>query len=124
MNLELTGKLVESLAEVTGKGRNGDWVKQEFIVETTDDQYPKKVCFSLWGDRTQALKTIQPGSLIKVKFNIESREYNSRWYTDARAWRVEMLDGSSDSAPPQQEASAAPAPASTEVSDGKDDLPF
>jgi hypothetical protein len=47
---ELTGKVLQVLPEQTGTGRNGQWSRQDFIVET-QEQFPKKVCFSAWGDK-------------------------------------------------------------------------
>jgi len=29
---------------------------------------------------------------------VESREYNGRWYTDVKAWKVETAEGASGSA--------------------------
>ncbi len=121
MNLELTAKLIQVMPEVTGSGRNGEWKKREFVVETTDDQYPRKVCFSVWGDRTQSLESFQPGTMLKVSFNIESREYNDRWYTDARAWRVESADQGAQSTP---EGGSTPAHTAADAPESKDDLPF
>ena len=125
MNLELTGKLIQVMPEVTGTGKNGAWVKQEFIVETTDSQFPRKVCFSLWGEKAQSLQSIEQGSMVKVSFNLESREYNNRWYTDARAWRLEQAGeqgvSANVSSPPQHSMADAP---DTSTEEGKDDLPF
>lgn len=90
MSLEITGRLVKIMPEQTGSGKNGNWVKQEFVIETAE-QYPKKVCFSLWGDKTSVLKSVSQGDELKVFFNVESREYNERFYTDLRAWRVETV---------------------------------
>ncbi len=87
MNLEITGKLIKKLPEQTGEGKFGKWIKQEFIIET-QDQYPKKICFSTWGDKTDFLKKVSEGDIITVSFNPESREYNERWYTDLRAWKI------------------------------------
>ncbi len=87
MNLEISGKLIKKLPEQTGEGKFGKWIKQDFIIETTD-QYPKKVCFSTWGDKTDILKKFSEGDKITVSFNPESREYNERWYTDLRAWKI------------------------------------
>jgi hypothetical protein len=120
MNLELTGKLVQVMPEVTGKGRNGEWKKREFVVETADDQYPRKVCFSVWGDRVESLESLEPGMTLKVNFNLESREYNSRWYTDARAWRVEAAE--SGGAP--SDSGGMPEHTEADMPDTKDDLPF
>lgn len=93
MSLEITGKLVEILPEQSGQGRNGTWKKQAFVIETTD-QYPKKVCFNLWGDRISMLEGLSSGHTIKVAFDLESREYNGRWYTDAKAWKVDSQEQS------------------------------
>lgn len=48
--LSITGKVIKILPQQTGQGAKGSWFKQEFVIET-NDQYPKKVCFSAWGDR-------------------------------------------------------------------------
>ena len=58
----------------------------------TPGQYPKKVCMNLWGDKVDEIK-IGVGDKITASINIESREYNGRWYTDVRAWKVQK-DGS------------------------------
>lgn len=88
MALEISGKLLQLLSEQSGTGKNGTWVKQDFIIETAE-QYPKKVCFSAWGDKVALLKKFAIGSTLKVSFNAESREYNGKWYTDLRIWKLE-----------------------------------
>lgn len=89
MALEISGKVIQILPLETGEGKNGQWKKQFFIMEYMDGNYPKKLCVSVWGDKTDAVRTMQPGSNVKVSFNVDSREYNGRWYTDVRAWRIE-----------------------------------
>jgi len=90
MAVEITGRVVNVLAPVTGQSKSGsgEWKKQEFIIET-QSQYPKKIIFSLWGDKTEQINGLQPGEDVKVSFDPESREYNGRWYTDLRAWKIE-----------------------------------
>lgn len=85
-------RVVQVMPVVTGQGRNGEWRKQEIIVETTNSQYPKKVCISVWGDKINP-SLMQEGVLLNIDFDIESREYNSRWYTDVKAWRMEPAQG-------------------------------
>jgi hypothetical protein len=133
------------MSEVTGTGKNGtNWIKQEFVLET-QDQYPKKVCMSVWGDKTQDLAPLQEGEIVKVQFNVESREYNERWYTEIRAWKLDPASAApqagapSGYAPqaapsgyaPQSSSPSVPAfqPVSNEnsdffKSDETDDLPF
>ncbi|MCS6821492.1 MAG: DUF3127 domain-containing protein [Microscillaceae bacterium] len=98
MNLELSGKLIQILPEQTGQGRNGIWRKQEFVIET-QEQYPKKVCFNVWGDKIDTLSKYRIGDMLKVAFNIESREWNGKWFTDARAWKIEKSSDTDEYSP-------------------------
>lgn len=88
MALEITGKLTQLLPLQSGTSARGEWKKQDFILET-EEQYPKKVCISLWGDKLADIEGIQMGETITASVNIESREFNGRWYTDVRAWRIQ-----------------------------------
>jgi len=94
MALELTGKLIKVLNPQSGQGKNGTWQKQEFVIETAD-QYPKKICVTAWSDKVDDLKKYTLGDNLKVSVNLESREYNEKWYTEARAWRIEADNGQS-----------------------------
>ena len=87
--MQLTAKLVTLLPLQTGKGKNGDWKKQDFIIET-DDAYPKKICVSVWGDKIDPTALVV-GNELKIDFDLESREYNGRWYTDVKAWKIELV---------------------------------
>ena len=119
MSLDLKGRLVKKLPLVSGEGRNGKWEKQEFVIET-DDQYPKKICISLWGDKIKKLESVQEGDKLTVSVNIESREYNERWYTDVRSWRIQAeSEGGSPGLPPLPPEAQVDEPQSPEG-----DLPF
>ncbi len=124
MSVELRGKLIKKLPVVSGEGRNGPWQKQEFVIET-EDQFPKKICISVWGDRIRSLEGFAEGDVVKVDANIESREYNERWYTDVRAWRIERIG--EDGLPPMPPGDIPPGdipPPAEEDSNGEGDLPF
>ena len=88
--LELTGKITQVLPEKTGTSARGGWRKQEYIIEIPGD-YPKQVCFMVWGDRIDQFG-IREGQDLKVSIDLESREYNGRWYTDVKAWRIDPAD--------------------------------
>ena len=89
MTLEVIGKVVRHLPRQSGVGKNGAWSKCDFVIETLE-QYPKKVCISAWGDKSDNLEQQCPvGKTVKVAVNIESREFNDKWYTDVRAWRID-----------------------------------
>ena len=114
--MQLTAKLIQVLPLQTGTGKNGQWKKQDIIVET-EATYPKKVCVSIWGDKIDAGQ-LQPGNQLKIDFDVESREFNGRWYTDVKAWKIEVAG----SAP----AGGGDEPSIRAVIDIKeeDDLPF
>ena len=86
--MQLTAKLTQLLPIQTDTGNKGEWEKQDIIVET-DGQYPKKVCISFWGDKINEGQ-LQIGNILQIDFDIESREYNSKWYTDVKAWKIEV----------------------------------
>ncbi len=88
--MQLTAKLNQLLPIQTGTGKNGEWKKQDIIVES-DGQYPKKLCISIWGDKINESQ-LQIGNLLKIDFDIESREYNTKWYTDIKAWKIEIVE--------------------------------
>ena len=115
--MEITGTVVSLLPMQSGQGKNGTWKKQEFIIETPG-QYPKKVCLSLWGEKVDEIR-IAVGEKITASINIESREYNGRWYTDVRAWKIAKGNGGGTNEAPPIDSSFAP-----DASSGSDDLPF
>ena len=90
--MEIKGKVVKVLPELTGEGKNGPWIKRSFIIET-ESQYPKKVQISSFGDKLN-VGLIKEGNILNVSIELESREYNGRWYTDVRAWKIELLEQS------------------------------
>jgi hypothetical protein len=119
--MQLSAKLVQLLPLQTGNGKNGQWKKQDIIVET-EATYPKKVCISVWGDKIDA-SLLQPGNLLKIDFDVESREYNGRWYTDVKAWKIEIAgSGAPSQGVPEAPAKAGSFTASSTEED--DDLPF
>ena len=84
--MEITGKIIQILPEKSGESTRGPWRKQEYVLET-DGQYPKQICFMAWGDKIDEF-AIRETETLTVAINIESREYNGRWYTDVKAWKV------------------------------------
>lgn len=117
--MDISGKIIQLLPAQTGNGKNGQWKKQEFILET-GDTYPKKVCIAVWGDKID-MNSFKIGDALDVSFDVESREFNGKWYTDVKAWKV--------NAAKQKEAAARNTPrmAAPQPMDDlpqSDDLPF
>jgi hypothetical protein len=86
--MQLTAKLIQLLTIQTGNSKNGEWKKQDIIVQT-DGQYTKKICISIWGDKINS-EQLTIGNNLTIDFDIESREFSGKWYTDLKAWKVEF----------------------------------
>lgn len=122
---------------VIGEGRNGQWVKQEYLA-VYGDRYPKSFVFALMGERVDKYKgLLSIGSEVEISFDIESREYNGRYFTNVSVWNVEPVSAApaAPAAPisPVESNYTAAAPAQPnpfdEVKQAKqdvesDDLPF
>ncbi|HQJ89978.1 MAG TPA: DUF3127 domain-containing protein, partial [Paludibacteraceae bacterium] len=49
--MEISGRIIAVLPLQSGTSARGAWKKQEYVIEhELDSQYPKKMCFNLWGD--------------------------------------------------------------------------
>ncbi len=107
MALELEGRIARKLNVQTGTSARGTWSKQEFIFEYQEGNFPTQVCMNVWGDeKVKDLEKYQVGDKVKVAFNLSSREYNGRWYTDVRAWRIEPAGASAPASYPEASAQA------------------
>lgn len=138
--MEVTGKIIVALPEVGGTSQKGNpWKKREYVLET-QETYPRKVFFNFFGDRVDQFP-LQVGQMVKISFDIDSREYNGRWYVECRAWKAEDPNaaGANYGAPQQQQnygpatqmpqgyatSAAAPAPPAPDLAPNPtDDLPF
>ena len=125
--MEITGKVVAVLELQSGTSKKGsEWKKRDFVIETLDEKFPKKVCFTLFGDRADACPSID--SVVTVAFDIDAHEYNGKWFNSVNAWKVEPAQAEPaprTSIPPQQ---AAPAPVANSnpapSNSSSTDLPF
>lgn len=108
--MEVTGKIIVALPEVGGQSQKGNaWKKREYVLET-QETYPRKVFFNFFGDRVDQFP-LQVGQMVKISFDIDSREYNGRWYVDIRAWKAEDATPGTAPAPGAYGAPAAYGPA-------------
>ncbi len=124
--MEITGKIIAVLPERGGVSKTGnEWKMQEYVLET-HEQYPKKICFNVFGADKIAQFNIQAGDEMTVSFDINAREYNGRWYNDIRAWRVER--GTAPAAAPMDipviNAPKVEVPDFSKDANDPDELPF
>lgn len=90
--MEITGKIISVLEPVSGTSKAGrEWKKQEYVLEVPNGDFePRKVFFNFFGTAADQYQ-LKAGKDYKISFNLESREFNGRWYTDVRAWKAEEV---------------------------------
>lgn len=109
--MEFKGKVIAVLDKKSGTSKAGnEWAKQEYVIEEIEGQYPKKMCFEVFGEDKISQFNIKVGQVLGVNFNIDSREWQGRWFNQVQAWKIVNLD--------QQ------APKATTPSNEREDLPF
>ena len=109
--MEITGKIIAVLPAQSGVSqRTGNpWKSQDYVIET-HDQYPKRCCFRVFGEEKINQFNIQLGEEMTVSFDIDSHEYQGRWFNDVRAWAVNRNVQVPGAAPVAGVAPAAPMP--------------
>lgn len=127
--MEISGRIIVALDPVGGVSKAGkEWKKREYVLET-QDTYPRKVAFNFFGDRVDQYP-LALGDDITLTFDIESREFNGRWYTDIRGIRADKIGAAAPSAAPAAApfgaypGAPAPMPPADIAGEPTDDLPF
>ncbi len=89
--MEIVGKIIQVLPEQGGQSKTTgkDWKLQAYVLET-QEQYPRKVHFEVFGEDRIKANPCQLDDIVTVSFDIESREFNGRWYTSIRAWKIQQ----------------------------------
>ena len=127
--MEITGKIIAALEprEGVSKRTGNNWKSQEFVIETTDGQFPRHCVFRVFGEDRLRQFNIQVGQELTVSFDIDAHEYQGRWFNDISAWRVQAAQAQA-AAPMAAQAAApqidVPAPTAVPQEDPTDDLPF
>ncbi len=122
--MEFEGKVLEILPPVSGQSARGTWERQTVVFEQPNKQYGKELAVTFM-NKAQDVASLRVGESYLVSFDIESRNYQGRWYTDVRAWRVQPLQQNAAPAMPDmppfvEEPMATPASSAGVI----DDMPF
>jgi Domain of unknown function (DUF3127) len=117
LDLKISGSVSEILEAQTGTSQRGEWRKQDFILEIPGE-FVKKICITVWGDNIDRF-ALKVGESVTVSIDLQSREYNGRWYTDVKGWRLERTQAAEGAQPSPEPL--PPLPAASEI---EDDLPF
>lgn len=88
--MEFEGTVYKVLPVVKGTSQRGEWMKQEVVFELPGE-FNRKICVGFWGDKAHDAGTLREGDKVAVSINVESREYNGRWFTEARGWKMTRM---------------------------------
>lgn len=128
--MELTIKVTKILDPASGvSSRSGEqWIKNSFV-GTTQGEYPKTVCFTVMGKDRWEKMAIKVGESYSVSFDVESREWNGKYFTDLQAWKAMNLNGGQNGQTQQPAPAASPANGvspfpTAQPAGGADDTPF
>ena len=97
--MEFEGTVYKILPVTKGTSARGEWQRQDVVFEMNEGSFTRKICVTFF-NKPEDVARLKEGAAYTVSVNIESREYNGRWYTDIRAWRIQ----------PKQQEAPAPAP--------------
>lgn len=124
--MDFTGKIIAILPPKSGvsKASGNEWKAQEFVIES-HDQFPKKMCFEIFGADKIDQFDIQMGEELTVSFDIDARQWQDRWFNSIRVWKVERIAAGvpTMTGSPASPPSAVPSPDFI-PGDVNDDLPF
>lgn len=123
--MEFEGKVIQILPATSGTSARGPWQRQDVLFEMTQE-FSRKLCVTFFNKPDDVAK-LRIGGVYQVSVNVESREYNGRWYTDVREWRIQSKEQQ-----PAPEAAPMPdlpplgteEPVSAASAAEVDDLPF
>lgn len=104
--MEKQGKIIALMPERSGVSARGkEWASQDFVLQEYDQQYPRHICFSVFGRERLDKFNLQVGADVTVAFDINAREYQGRWYNDLQAYDVRPLQTAAQPMPaqPQQQ---------------------
>lgn len=120
--METFGKVIKVTEARRGVSDNGAWARQDVIVETAGE-YPRTVAFLV--SNAALIDKFSAGQQVRVTWWVNSREYNGRWYTDAKATNIELVQvGGQATAASVGPAATASAPKAQAAAKKGDDLPF
>ena len=123
--MNITGKVIAALPARSGvaKTSGNSWMAQQYVIETLE-QYPRKICFDVFGEDKIKEFNICPGEIIDAYFDIDAHQWQDKWFNSIRAWKIERVGAA---APAPQMVAAAPqpvAPQPIEAHGAYDELPF
>ncbi len=112
----ISGELIKVLEVQKGQGEKGEWQRGGLVIKT-EGKYPKEIAFQCFNGKglVDTVSSLQVGLITSVDYNLESREYNGKYFTNATLWKVSQIGVVSESTQPTQ---------SNANQEHSEDLPF
>ncbi len=123
--MEIKGKIIAVMEKRSGVAQQSGkaWATQDYVIETINEQYPKRCVFNVFGEENIKKFALEAGKVVTIHFDINAREYNGRWYNDIRAWRVDPEQAAAPAAQ-QLDPIDIPAPTMAEAPQEVENLPY
>ena len=99
--MEIQGKIIAVLPAKSGTTARGEWKSQQYVLET-EEQYPKRLLFDVFGEDKIKQFDIKENDHLKVSFDPRAEQKDDHWYGNCRAWNVERIDTPADTSSTQQ----------------------
>jgi len=89
--MQITGQLKKVLNPETGTTKSGkEWKRQAFLLEYQDGNFTKQVSIQAKSEAViNLISSLRIGDTVTCDINVESREWNDKFYTDVTAWKVQ-----------------------------------
>ena len=122
--MERTAKIIQVLQEQRFNGRNGEIVKNAFVVEWQDNGYTQKLCLEVMGaDKWEKMqKAIAVGNEVLVKYEATSREWQGKWFTSCQCFYCSNVGGQQQTQ--TQQTTQAPQAQDQQQENDDNGLPF
>ncbi len=123
--MEFTGKIIAVLEQRSGVSKTGNnWIVQSYVIEdASSGQYPRRMCFEVFGEEKIKQFDIKNGEDLTVSFDVDARQWQDKWFNSIRVWKVVRNNeaGAQQFTPPTAEVTNFPPAADA---NSNDDLPF
>ena len=96
--LKLTGAVVAigEMQSGVSKKTGNPWSSQEIVIKPPTGKYAKPAAFRVYKPEKDLTEEYKLKDFIEVKFEVASREYNKKWYTNLDAWAIKKLTDSKE----------------------------
>ncbi len=122
--MEFEGTVYKIMPKTSGTSARGEWQRQDVVFDYNDGgNFSRKLSVTFF-NRPDDVAKLQEGATYQVSVNVESREYNGRWYTDVRAWRLQPKQETVAPAAPEMPPFVEEPSYATTAESSVDDLPF